>query len=175
MKKKPFFLALLGLGLALPKLSLAHCPLCTVGAGFLAVLAASLGVKSLVVAILLGAFSLALALWLAKKVKKQYFRGQFWLLTVLIFVLTALPLAPLLQEYGPLYLNLAGEYGSPLHNTYTINLYYLGVLIGAALLFGAPWLSRGISKVRRGRRWPFQSLSVSLGLLVLTSLLIQFL
>ncbi|MDP2629211.1 MAG: hypothetical protein Q8P45_00695 [Candidatus Harrisonbacteria bacterium] len=174
MKKRYSLAGLLVLGLALPKLSLAHCPLCTAGAGLLAIAAAALGVKSFVIASLIGAFSLALAFWLAKKVPKTYFSGQFPALVALLYLATVIPLSPLLVEYGPLYLNLFGEYGSLLHSTYTINLYYAGVLFGSTIVLVSPWLSQFLSYLRKGKRWPFQSLSLTLGLLIVSSLLIQF-
>ena len=71
LMKKSLFLAASILTL-IPKIALAHCPLCTVGAGALAVLAASLGISSLVVGVMIGAFALALGLWIGKMPKKKY-------------------------------------------------------------------------------------------------------
>lgn len=157
-----------------PNVVSAHCPLCTAGAGALAVLAASLGVSSVVVGILIGAFALALSLWLAGLVKKTYVRNQKSILTLIIFLATVLPIMPLVQAYAPLYVNIFGEYGSLLHTTYTINLYILGSLIGAFIVATSPYISRFITNVR-GKQLPFQGLSITFTLLIVVAFIAQML
>lgn len=161
-------------GLALPSVSFAHCPLCTAGAGALAVLAASLGISPVVVGILIGAFALALGLWLAGTIKKQYVPEQKAIIAAIIFLSTVLPIMPLVQAYGPLYISILGNYGSILHNTYTINLYILGVSIGALLMLAAAPLSRLLTKVR-GTQLPFQGMTITFSLLVTAALVVQLL
>lgn len=161
----------IGLVLALlPNTVLAHCPLCTAGAGILAVLAASLGVSSVVVGILIGAFSLALGLWIAKAVKKQYIPYQEQILTILIFLGTVIPIMPLIQHYAPLYVPFIGEYGT----TYTFNLYILGVIIGTLVMYFAPFISKVITTLRR-KQMPFQGVTITLVLLIVTSVIAQLL
>lgn len=147
-----------------------HCPLCTVGAGALAVLAASIGVSSIVVGVLIGAFSLALGFWLSGMVKKEYVRFQKQILSALIFLGTVIPIMPFIEHYAPLYISFLGEYGT----TLTINLYILGVVIGALIMFIAPYISSSITKVRN-RRVPFQGIIITISLLVITSIIIQVL
>jgi hypothetical protein len=154
----------------MPKVALAHCPLCTVGAGALVVLAASLGVSSVVVGVLIGAFALALSLWLSGMVKKQYILYQKHILTAFIFLGTVVPIMPFIQHYAPFYVPFMGEYGT----TYTINLYIFGVVIGSLIMFVAPFLSNLVTKVR-SKQVPFQGISIAVGLLVIVSLIIQFL
>ncbi|MEX0931879.1 MAG: hypothetical protein WDZ88_03970 [Candidatus Paceibacterota bacterium] len=153
-----------------PKVALGHCPLCTVGAGALAVLAASIGVSSIVVGVLIGAFSLALGFWLSGMVKKEYVRFQKQILSALIFLGTVIPIMPFIEHYAPLYISFLGEYGT----TLTINLYILGVVIGALIMFIAPYISSSITKVRN-RRVPFQGIIITISLLVITSIIIQVL
>ncbi len=167
--KKYYFLPLALIALV-PKVSLAHCPLCTAGAGALAVTAAYFGVSSIVVGILIGAFALALSLWLAGALKKKYIPYQRQILTVLIFLGTVVPIMPLVREYAPLYVSFLGEYGT----TYTINLYIFGVVIGALIMFLAPFLSKGLTKVR-GKQIPFQGMGITLVLLVVVSVIVQVL
>lgn len=167
MKKYFLPLALIAL---VPKVSLAHCPLCTAGAGALAVTAAYFGVSSIVVGIMIGAFALALSLWLAGIVKKEYIPYQKQILTVLVFLGTVVPIMPLVRAYAPLYVSFLGEYGT----TYTINLYIFGVVIGALVMFLAPFLSKGLTKVR-GKQIPFQGISITLVLLVVASVIVQLL
>jgi len=154
----------------IPKIASAHCPLCTAGAGALAILAASLGVSSIVVGVLIGAFSLALGLWLSGMVKKEYVRFQKHILTILIFLGTAIPIMPFIEHYAPFYVPFIGEYGT----TYTVNLYILGVIIGALIMFVAPYISAFITKTR-SKQVPFQGITITISLLVITSVIIQLL
>jgi len=154
----------------IPKVVLAHCPLCTVGAGALAILAASLGISSIVVGVFIGAFSLALGLWISGTIKKYYIPYQRTILTTVIFLGTVIPIMPFIQHYGPLYVPFIGEYGT----TYTINLYILGVTIGVLTMFVSPWISKNLTKIR-GNKIPFQSIVITMSLLVLVSLLLQVL
>ena len=163
---------LIGFILITAKSASAHCPLCTAGAGALAVLAASLGVSSVVVGILLGAFALALALWLAPMLKKQYVPYQRQILVALIFLGTILPIMPLIRDYGPLYISLGGEYGTWFHNTYTIDLFLFGSVVGALIMFLAPFVSRGITKLR-GKQIPYQGVALTLVLLTLAASIAQ--
>jgi hypothetical protein len=153
-----------------PKAVFAHCPLCTVGAGALAVLAAYLGVSSVVVGVLIGAFSLALGLWISGKIKKQYIRYQKHILSAIIFLGTVIPIMPLIQHYGPFYVSFIGEYGT----TYRINLYVFGVIIGSLIMLAGPFMSRLVTKVRN-KQAPFQGVSITIALLIATSVLIQLL
>jgi hypothetical protein len=171
--KKLLFLAIPVFGLV-PKLASAHCPLCTAGAGALAVLAASLGVSSVIVGILIGAFALALSIWLSSKVKKEYVPFQKQLLTLIIFLSTVVPIMPLVRDYGPLYVALGGEYGTLTHNTYTINLYVLGVIIGGIIMLIAPSLSNLVTRAR-GTQLPYQGMTITFSLLLIISAVVQLL
>lgn len=156
-----------------PKFALAHCPLCTIGAGALAVAAASVGVSTATVGVFIGAFALALSIWVAKLIKKKYFRYQDALVTLAIFLSTVIPIMPFIREYRPFYIALVQEYGTLLHNTYTINLYLLGVIVGAVLLFVAPYISASVTKLRGGRILPFQGMGITLFLVVLGGVIFQ--
>ena len=167
MKKILFYFVAI-LVLVVPKTASAHCPLCVAGAGALAVLATSLGVSSVVVGILIGAFALALGLWLAPLVKKQYIPYQKQVLTLLIAVTTIIPVMPFIKDYGPLYISLGGKYGTPWHNTYTIDLFLFGSIVGALLMLVAPSVSKLITKVRK-HQMPYQGITITLLLLVIAS------
>src|SRR3989338_10935204 len=145
--KKILLLFVAIFALVIPITALAHCPLCVAGAGALAVLATSLGVSSVVVGILIGAFALALGLWLAPLVKKQYIPYQKQVLTLLIAVTTIIPVMPFIKDYGPLYISLGGKYGTPWHNTYTIDLFLFGSIVGALLMLVAPSVKIGRAHV----------------------------
>lgn len=170
--KKTTILALAAL---FPNLARAHCPLCTVGAGALAVFAASVGVSTAAVGVFIGAFALALSLWLAKVIKKKYFKSQDFVVATLVFLSTIVPIMPLIREYRPLYLSLFGEYGSVLHNTYAVNIYLLGAAVGAAVLYLSPYASRAISRARGNRTMPFQGVSLTLLLVAVAGVVMQLL
>ncbi|PIT92455.1 MAG: hypothetical protein COU08_02375 [Candidatus Harrisonbacteria bacterium CG10_big_fil_rev_8_21_14_0_10_42_17] len=156
----------------MPSVARAHCPLCTAGAGALAVLAISLGISPVVVGLMIGSFALALGLWLARLPKKNYIPYQQTILTIIIFLGTIIPIMPFIRAYGPLYIALFGDYGTLFHNTYTINLFLVGSLLGALLVASAPMLSKKITKLQ-GTTLPFQGLMITFALLVTAALIIE--
>lgn len=165
MKKYLFLTTLVAL---VPKVASAHCPLCVAGAGALAALAASLGVSSVVVGVLIGAFAVALGLWFAGFLKKQYIPQQKPILAFVIFLSTVIPIQPLIVHYAPFYVPFFGEYGT----TYTINLYVLGVIIGSIIMLFSPYVSKWITRLR-GEQLPYQGITITMTLLVVVSIIIQ--
>ncbi|MEK7187271.1 MAG: hypothetical protein AAB691_00290 [Patescibacteria group bacterium] len=157
-----------------PQLALAHCPLCTAGAGVLAVLAVSLGISSVVVGIMIGAFALALGLWLGGLPKKQYIPWQYSIIPILVFLGTVIPIMPLIRDYDPFYISWWGDYGTLFHNTYTIDLYLVGVVIGASIILVVPPISRLITKAR-GKLLPYQGITLTFVLLLLASAIVEIL
>jgi hypothetical protein len=170
MKK---FFVLLGLGLSLPSVGSAHCPLCTAGAGILAITAARLGVNVVVVGVLVGAFALALSLWLPKLVKKQYFARQSTVLAVVIFLSTIIPIMPFIREFSSINIFLFGPYGSWFNRTYMFDTFLVGSILGAGIMLCSPSLSQAISRARGGKLWQYQGITLTFSLLVVTSILIQ--
>lgn len=159
----------------IPKISFAHCPLCTAGAGALAVLATSMGVSSVVVGLTIGAFAISLAMWTNKLVKKEYFSFQSFLIVSLVFVSVILPIMPLIRHYGPLYISFWGDYGTLFHNTYTINLFLAGVPLGAMILLVSPYISRTMTRYRGEKTIPYQGIIITFSLIVVISVIIQLL
>lgn len=158
----------------IPGVAKAHCPLCTAGAGVLAIGATYLGVSAAVVGVLIGAFALALGFWIARLVKKQYIKRQQPVLVTLIFISTVIPIMPLIREYRPINLYLIGEYGSLLNRTYMFNLFVIGALIGAGIMYISPTVSEWVKNQRRGKLIPYQGIIITFILLAGVSLLIQF-
>lgn len=172
--KITIFIAAILAMIFLPQGVLAHCPLCTIGAGAAAAGAAWLGVKYMVIGIFLGAFAVALGLWIGRMIKKSYIPHQTSLLGVLSFITTILPLRPLLKDYGSFYLSIAGDYGSFLNRTYLVDRFLLGSLIGALILVITPYISNLIIKTRGSKIFPYQGIIITFVLLLSTSLIIQF-
>lgn len=152
----------------------AHCPLCTAGAGAAAAGAAWLGVNSTVIGILLGAFGLALGLWIGGMIQRSYIPYQRGLIGIFSWLTTVLPLQPILKDYTSIYLSLTGDYGSLLNRTYLIDYFLVGSLLGAAIVIAAPYLSSLLTQTRQGRMLPYQGLGITFGLLLVASLTSQF-
>lgn len=172
--RRAAFAVLVASALLLPAQALAHCPLCTAGAGALAVFAAYLGVSTFTVGVLVGAFALALGLWIAGMPKKQYFKHQRPVLAAAVFLGTVLPVMPLVQDYAPLYVPLWGRYGNPFNRTYAVNLYLAGIPLGMLALWIAPRLSRALTRAR-GRQLPYQGLGITFLLLGVIGVIVQLL
>lgn len=160
--------------IAVPSAVFAHCPLCTAGAGALAVFAASIGVPTSVVGVFVGAFALALGLWISRTVKKKYVKYQDILLTAAIFLTTVIPIMPFADEYRSFSLFIFGDYGSLLNRTYLVNNFLLGAVAGGILLLVAPPASRILTKLREGRTFPYQGLAITLIFLITGALLFYF-
>lgn len=176
MKKLISILPLSGLAsLLVPVKAFAHCPLCTGGAGAAAAVAVLLGVKYGAIAVFMGAFSVALGLWLSHKVKRQYFKYQNVVLFWAIYLSTLLPLYPFLKgDYLSQYVSLGGGYGSWLNRTYLIDLFIVGSILGSLIVYFSPKLSAYIAKKREGKMIPFQGLVITFILLIATAIIIQF-
>lgn len=151
----------------------AHCPLCTVGAAAAAGGAAWLGVSKIIIGVFIGAFAVSMGMWISNVIKyKIPFKRP--LLVLLSFATTILPILPIIKsEYFPVYLSLAGDYGSLLNRTYIFNLFLLGSIIGGFVVAIAPWLSKKISGFRNGKLFPYQGVLLTLVLLIITSLIIE--
>jgi hypothetical protein len=172
MRKR--ILALIAVVSLIPVSARAHCPLCTAGAGALAVGATYLGVDTVVVGILIGAFALALSLWMARLPKKQYFKQQKLVIILLVFLSTILPLLPLLKDYTSVNIYWFGEYGSAFYNTYMYNKFVVGSILGALIMLISPYLSRFVTKQRGNKLFPYQGIIITFVLLIAASLVTQF-
>lgn len=171
MRKKSFLFLIFG---ALTMFSLdfvsAHCPLCTIGAGAAAGAAVFLGVSKVVVALFIGGFSMSMGLWMSRLIKKKYFKFQDFIVGIAVFLLTFLPLLPIFNTLGPLYLPFIGEYG----RTYVFNYSLASGLLGGLLVFYSPFFSRKLTELRNGKLIPFQGILLTLVLLIVIGGLIQF-
>ena len=152
---------------------LAHCPLCTAGAAFVAGGAAILGVHRMVIGVFIGAFAASMGVWFGRVLRKRFMPLQKTIIFLLSYLLTVLPLWPLLKDSHPLLLNLAGDYGSLLNRTYLIDYYIIGGIIGSFIVIIAPFLSEKITSIRKGRHIPFQGIVLTFTLLIITGIALQ--
>src|SRR3989344_8956311 len=94
MKYKLSFIIVFVTGLFAAEPALAHCPLCTIGAGLAVTIGAWLGLNSMVIGILVGGFAIALGGWTAKLIKSKKIIYQDSLVTLGVFLLTIIPILP---------------------------------------------------------------------------------
>ena len=171
MQKKFFiFPVLTVLSIFLVKQVSAHCPLCTIGAGAVGVGAIWLGVSKVVVALFIGAFAMSMGMWFARIPKKRYIPFQKTAIITIVFLTTILPLTPLFKAIGPLYLSFIGEYGT----TYAVNYSLASVFLGGLTVFISPRLSKFLTKIRKEKIIPFQGTILTLIILIIFGILIQF-
>jgi rhodanese-related sulfurtransferase len=166
--KKFFILPILAIFLI--RFISAHCPLCTIGAGAAAAGAVWLGVSKVVVALFIGGFAMSMGMWFSKIVKKKYIPCQKTVIVLIVFLTTIIPLMPIFTAIGPLYLSFIGEYGV----TYAINYSIASSLFGGLIVFSSPSLSKMITNFRKGKIIPFQGVIITLSLMIILGILIQF-
>lgn len=150
-------------------LVMAHCPLCTIGAGAAAAGAVWLGVSKLVVALFIGAFAMSMGMWFSKIPKKQFIPFQKTIIIVLIFLTTIIPLVSIFSLIRPFYIPFLGDYGT----TYAVNYSLISSFFGGAITFISPGLNK-IIKVKTNRNFPYQGIILTFILLLIISLIIQF-
>lgn len=150
----------------------AHCPLCTIGAGAAAAGAVWLGVSKVVVALFLGAFAMSMGMWFARFLdkKRKYIPFQYGIVMIGIFLLTLLPILPIVKAIGPLYLSFIGDYG----RTYAVNYSLYSGLLGGLIIFLSPKINEKIKKKRNGRGIPFQGILLTFLFLGIVATIIQF-
>lgn len=157
------------------KAAFAHCPLCTIGAGAVALGATWLGVSAFSVGIFLGAFAIALGFWISRLLKKKYVPHQALLLGLLSFLTTIIPLRPLLYNNTAILVSLYGDYGTWLNTTYVIDRFLIGSVLGALIVLCAPKISKWFSKVRKSKMIPFQGIVLTFAMLLVVSLIYEIL
>ncbi len=176
IKKKLFFFPILTfLLIFLINQVSAHCPLCTIGAGAAAAGAVWLGVSKVVVALFIGAFAMSMGMWFARVVekRKKFIPFQSPLIIIGVFLLTILPLISIVKTYGPLSIQLIGNYGSLLNRTYMLDYSLFGSIFGGLVVFSTPSISKKITKLRKNKIIPFQGVILTLLLLIITGGILQ--
>lgn len=171
-RKKVFILTLLAL-VSFPARALAHCPLCSAATGLAAVVAASLGISTGPVGVFAGAFAFATGLWLAPLIRRQFIPHQTIVLAIASFLLTILPVLPLMGDYSSISVFLAGDYGSLLNRTYLVNRFIAGAILGAITIFVTPTVSRTISRLNHNKTLPYQGIVLTLILLFVEAIALE--
>lgn len=152
-----FFLILTAYYL-LPREVLAHCPLCTAGAGAGLVLSRWLGIDDSITGIWLAAFLGALSLWFSNSVKKRYVPMQKILIYFLVFAST------IWSFYA---FNLVSEHAGLIMG---IPKLIFGMVAGGLVFYLVDALNCAIKKKRGKVLFPYQPIAFSLGSMLIISL-----
>lgn len=153
-------------------LASAHCPLCTAGAGAAAAGAAYLGVAKPVLGLFIGALGLSMGSWFSKKISKEYFPYQREAVILASFLLTVIPILPIISSQKAFFIGAYGSYGSLLHNTYMYDMSLLTSVIGAMVVAFSPKISDKITELR-DKHIDYQGIIVTFVSLIILGLIIQ--
>ncbi|MEM4295963.1 MAG: hypothetical protein QXS91_04130 [Candidatus Anstonellales archaeon] len=168
MKKNLIFQTSILLAILFPliiPLASAHCPLCTAGAAVAAGAATWLGVNIMVIGLFIGAFATSLGFWVSNLLRKKFvsFPLQTLLIVTVSFLLTVLPIIPVVE-------------GSDVNFSVSrVNNFLIGSVIGLVIVALSPLLSSGMTKIRKGKFFPFQGIIITILLLIVAGVIIQFL
>ncbi len=156
--------------------ALAHCPLCTIGAGVVAVAAAKFGISIPVIALFTGAFAAAIGAWIARLIKWKIPHKET-ILVLLSYITTMVPLQPLIgEQFTSIPVYIMGNYGSILNKTYLINLYYTMSMIGAVIILLMPHISKKFTTLtKRENPLPYQGIILTFATLIVIGAIIQVL
>jgi hypothetical protein len=166
MKK---LIIILSLTILFPLISFAHCPLCVGGVLVITFLGFELGMKKVVLGLLIGAFSFAFAEWINRLIKKKFFKGQEILIIALTYLPSYLAVKKYIFDYYSIYLI---KYG--INKLILIDKSLIAGIFGGILVLIAPVLSKWITQ-KTSKHIPFQRIIVTLILLIIFSLIFQFL
>ena len=155
--------------LFLPFIAFSHCPLCVGGVLILTFLGYEFGVKKIVLGFLVGALAVAFAEWLNRLIKKKIFKGQEFLVIVGTFILTYWSIKSFIFDYFYFYLPIS-NYGKVI----LIDKSLLTGISGGFLVYIAPFISKWITQ-KRGKTILFQRIIITLILLIIFGLILQFL
>jgi hypothetical protein len=153
----------------------AHCPLCTAGAAALGGGAMWLGISPIVIGLFIGGFAAALGLWINKAIKKKKVKFQEQLIILGAFLLTVIPLLPLLGSVIGVPVSITGGYGSLLNTVYLVDVFLVGSIIGGLLVLISPWMSNKITDLRKGKKVSYQGMIVTLGNMLILGAALQLL
>jgi hypothetical protein len=149
-----------------PIIVFAYCPLCVAGTGVLVIAGYELGVKKIVMGLLIGGLAVVFGEWLNKLIKRKIFKGQEFLVIVLTFILTYLPVKSLISDY--FYFTITNQ-----DHFVMIDKSLLSGIFGGLLVYLAPFISKFITQ-KRGKTILFQRIIVTLILLIIFGLILQF-
>lgn len=138
--------------------ALAHCPLCTAGAGAGLFLSRWLGIDDSITGVWMAAFLAASSLWLANSIKKKFIPGQNTLIYLAVFASTiwSFYAFKLVSEHAGLIMG--------------IPKLIFGMISGGLVFYLVDIVNLAIKKIRGKSLFPYQSIVFSLGSMLFLSL-----
>ena len=180
MKKRGILAGFLALSVLFTQTVKAHCPLCTAGAGALALGAVAIGVSPAVVAIFIGGFAMSMGMWTSKWAKRKFLKKNYvpfqeGFIVLLVFLSTLVPIISMLAVFKGFNIFLYGSYGGLLNRSYMYNLSWVTSLFGAFVVFKSPSWNKKIKEMRDGKGIPFQGTILTITLLLVVGGILQIL
>lgn len=137
----------------------AVCPVCTIAVGGGVLLSRYLGVDDLIIGVWVGGLVFSLGLWMATYIKKEFIKGQRWILTLVFWGLTV---------WG---LEKAGFVGHPISKIFGFDKLLLGMILGSIAFlvgYGIDGFMRRHNKKEAGKAlFPYQKVVMPLTLLII--------
>lgn len=137
--------------------ALAHCPLCTAGAGAGLAISRFIGIDDSITGVWLAAFLGATSFWSASYIKKKYVPFQDTIIYIAIFGITIWSFSAF---------NLVDEHAGLIMGVPKL---YFGMTTAGILFYLVDVVNRLIKKVKGGVLFPYQPIVFSLSSMVLLS------
>jgi len=140
----------------------AVCPVCTVAIGGGVLLSEYLGVDDLIIGVWVGGLLLSTGLWTATYIKREFAKGQKWLITAFLWITTV---------WG---LKEAGFIGHPTCKIHGHDKLLSGIIFGTVAFFlgyGSDLLLRKMNKKNPGKAmFPYQKVVCPIIFLILATI-----
>jgi hypothetical protein len=136
---------------------LAHCPLCTAGAGAGLALSRWLGIDDSITGIWIAAFIGATSLWMVSSIKKKYIPFQNSILYLAVFVSTV---------WSFYAFNLVNDHAGLIMGYPKV---IAGMGAGGVIFYAVELINQLIKRVRGSVLFPYQPIAFSLGAMLATS------
>jgi len=120
-----------------------------------------------IIGLFIGAFGISTGLWVGRRIKKEYVKFQAFLIGMISFFLTILPLAKLTGEtiYFPVL--LFGNAGDLMNKVYWVNKIIFGGIVGGIAGLLAYGLHEWVKRKRGKVLFPYQGIAFTMALLLL--------
>ena len=139
----------------------AVCPICTVAIGGGVLLSHYLGIDDLIIGIWAGGLVISFGLWTSSYIKKTFIKGQAWILTGLLWIITVLGLKQ------------AGFIGHPtckIHGHDKLLTGMIGGSLAFLLAYSLDWGLRKLNRKSPGKAFfPYQRVIIPVLLLILAT------
>lgn len=122
-----------------------------------------------VVGVLVGAFGLALGIFIARVLPERYIPRQTQVFGLIAFLAIVVPFRYFVSGFNPVYIPISIS-----GNLYLLEKFFLGAFLGGAVLIVAPLICRLLMSIGSSKESPLLDLVLSLGFLALAAYFFQF-